>query len=106
LNDEQQIKQELSNRSQISSIIKDLQTEISAVVSCEKCLILEYKRDTGLLTDGHGLDINTAQNEWLGKMVRSGGVASIQETTPERIFIAKTLSKEFGLRIFNAAFVP
>lgn len=75
-------------------------------MSCEKCLILEYKQDVGLLTDGHGLDINISHNEWLGKMVRAGEVTSIQEATKERIFIAKTLSKEFGLRIFNAAFVP
>jgi hypothetical protein len=106
LNEEEKIKQDLSNKSQISTIIKDLQAEISAVISCEKCLILEYKRNTGLLTDGSGLDINTSQNAWLGKMVRSGEVTCIQETTKERIFIAKTLSKEFGLRIFNAAFVP
>lgn len=58
------------------------------------------------MTDGSGLDINTSQNAWLAKMVRSGEVTCIQETTKERIFIAKTLSKEFGLRIFNAAFVP
>jgi hypothetical protein len=75
-------------------------------MSCEKCLILEYKRSTGLLIDGHGLVIDTSQNEWLNKLVRTGGVASIHETTPERIYISKTLSKEFGLRIFNAAFVP
>lgn len=67
---------------------------------------MEYIEETSLLTDDRTTEISIEPGSMLYEILNKRVPTCIHEMTKDRIFITKNMGKQFGLRIFNALFIP